>query len=214
MPDAVELTAAAAVLHDAPTALALFDVTNVGVDDTVLVIGASGGLGLLSVQLARARATRVVAVARSSKLGRVEELGPDVAIDSDQSDWVDRARAALGPRGADVVLDNIGGDVGEAGFLLAAEGGRFSGHGTPSGRFAEIDPAVAAGRGVKVTGIESVQMSDAALKSYTDLALREVEAGTIAPVIGQTFRLDEAAAAHAAIEGRTVFGKTLLLTAE
>jgi D-arabinose 1-dehydrogenase-like Zn-dependent alcohol dehydrogenase len=76
VPDGLPLTVAAAVLHDGPTALALFDLTRIGASDTVLVVGASGGLGIVSVQLARARAKRVVATARgAAKLEQVRRLG-------------------------------------------------------------------------------------------------------------------------------------------
>jgi NADPH:quinone reductase len=103
------------------------------------------------------------------------------------------------------------GDLGEASFALVALGGRFSGHGTPSGRFAYVDRATADRRGITVTGIEEVQMSGVDLKRYTERALREAAAGTLAPVIGQTFPLSQAESAHAAIESRDVFGKTLLI---
>ena len=165
--------------------------------------------GILSVQLGRTRAGRVVAVARQGKLDRVRELKPDDVVDSEQPAWVEQARSALGG-GADVVLDNIGGDVGEAAFALVVPGGRFSGHGTPSGRFAAVDQAEAARRGITVTGIERVQLSDTELVRYTDRAFAEAAAGTMAPVIGQTFPLECAVDAHAAIEGRQIFGKTLL----
>lgn len=212
VPDGVDLIVAAALLHDGPTGLALFDVTKVGADDSVVVVGASGGLGIVSVQLAEARVARVVAVARAAKLDRVRALGPDAVVDSERPDWVEQVRAALPEGRADVVLDNIGGVLGEAALTLVGRGGRFSGHGTPSGRFADVDRAAAAREGVTVTGIEAVQMSPADLKRYTDLALREAAAGGLAPVIGQTFPLDRVADAHAAIEARTVFGKTLLTT--
>jgi NADPH:quinone reductase len=212
VPDGMDLTVAAALLHDGPTALALFDVTKVGVDDAVVVVGASGGLGIASVQLARARAARVVAVARAAKLDRIRALRPDATIDSESADWVEQVRSALPDGGADVVLDNIGGALGEAALALVGRGGRFSGHGTPSGRFAAVDRDAAARDGITVTGIETVQMSSADLKRYTDRALREAAAGVLAPVIGQTFPLERVADAHAAIEARTVFGKTLLKT--
>jgi NADPH2:quinone reductase len=202
---------AAAVLHDGPTALALFDLTGIGAGDTVLVVGASGGLGIVSVQLARARAKRVVATARgAAKLEQVRRLGADAVVDSAAPDWPARARGALGGA-ADVVLDNIGGAVGEAAFPLLAPGGRFSAHGTPSGRFAQIDPQEAQRRDVRLFGIGHVQLPDEQRRRYTATALAEAVAGTIAPVVGQTFPLDDAAAAHAAIEARTVFGTTLLI---
>jgi NADPH:quinone reductase len=214
VPDSLSLTVAAALLHDAPTALALFDAVKIGADDTVLVVGTSGGLGVLLVELAKARSARVVAIARGPKLSRVRQLEPDAVVDSEQEDWIDRARTALGAAGADVVLDNVGGDLGEASFGLVAEGGRFSGHGTPGGRFAQIDERAADRLGVAVSGIEKAQISPGDLKRYTEQALREAAAGTLHPVIGQTFPLEQAGAAHAAIEGRAVFGKTLLTMTE
>lgn len=212
VPDDIDLTVAAALLHDGVTALALFDVTKVGPGDGVLVVGASGGLGVLSVQLARARAGKVVAVARGAKLERVAQLGPDAVIDSARPDWAEQARAVFGGHGADVVLDNVGGVLGETAFTLTARGGRFSAHGTPSGRFADIDQRAADERGVAVTGIEAAQLSDRDRMRYVGQVLREAAGGVIAPVIGQTFPLGQAGAAHAAIEGRTAFGKTLITT--
>ncbi|MFF3665776.1 zinc-binding dehydrogenase [Microtetraspora malaysiensis] len=212
VPDGIDLTVAAALLHDGVTALALFDTTKVGPQDGVLVVGASGGLGVLCLQLARARAANVVAVARGAKLERVARLGPDASVDSARPDWVEQARAVFGEHGADVVLDNVGGPLGEAAFTLTARGGRFSAHGTPSGRFANIDRQAADERGVSVTGIEAVQLSERDRTRYVEQALREAAAGVIAPVIGQTFPLDQAGVAHAAIEGRTAFGKTLITT--
>ncbi len=94
---------------------------------------------------------------------------------------------------------------------LAAPGGRFSAHGTPSGQFAEIDPAEADRLGVTVGGIQDVQLTDVEIQRVTREALAEAAAGRLTPVIGQTFPLSRAADAHAAIEARTVFGKTLLL---
>ncbi|HEY1917282.1 MAG TPA: zinc-binding dehydrogenase [Streptosporangiaceae bacterium] len=213
IPDQLDFRTAAALLHDGPTVLALFDVTKAGPEDAVLVAGASGGLGLLSVQLARARCGRVVALARAPKLERVAELGPYAVIDSSAPDWLDQARAALPKTGADVVLDNIGGDLGEASYALTAPGGRFSAHGTPSGRFAQLDRDAARRDGRTVTGIEAVQMAPDVLKRYTEQALALAAAGAITPVIGQVFPLERAADAHTAIEARTTFGKTLLTTA-
>jgi NADPH2:quinone reductase len=110
-----------------------------------------------------------------------------------------------------VILDNIGGQVGGAAFATIAPGGRFSAHGTPSGRFAEIDPDEAKRRGVTLSGIADVQLSAEDYRRLTAAALAEAAAGRITPVIGQTYPLAKAADAHAGIEARTVFGKTLLL---
>jgi NADPH:quinone reductase len=180
----------------------------------VLVVGASGGLGIASIQLARARRAHVVATARDErKLARIRQVGPDGLIDSQSRDWVASTRAALGGEGADVILDNVGGEVGEAAFEAIAPGGRFSAHGTPSGSFAEIDRDSAEARNVTITDIRAVQVSDADLARLTRAALDELAAGHLRPVIGQTFSLTRVADAHAAIETRAVFGKTLLTIA-
>jgi NADPH2:quinone reductase len=165
------------------------------------------------VQLARDRAARIVAAARDErKLARIRELGADAVVDTEAPDWVEQARAALGGEGADVILDNVGGRVGMTAFAAVAPRGRFSAHGSPSGGFAAIDPAEAERRGVTLRGIQDVQLTDADLKRLTGQALAEAAAGRIKPVIGQTFPLARAAEAHAAIERREVFGKTLLVT--
>jgi len=212
VPGGLGLAIAAALLHDGATALALFDAMKIGAGDTVMVVGASGGLGLLSLQLARARAARVIAIARGAKADRVRKQRPGAVIDSDGADWASQARAALPAAGADVVLDNVGGALGEASIALVADGGRFSGHGTPAGRFAQVDPESARRRGITASGIEAVQLSGDRLKHYTEQALAAAAAAQLDPVIGQVFALDQAGAAHAAIESRSVFGKTLLAT--
>lgn len=190
-------------------ALALFEGNRVGAGDAVL--GVSGGLGIVSVQLAPARGARVVAVARDErKLARIRQLGADAVIDSEAGDWVQQARTALGGEGADVILDNIGGPVGEAALGAIAPGGRFSAHGIPSGRFAVPDAAEVQRLGVAVRGIRDVQLTDADLRRLTEQALAEAAAGRVRPVVGQVFPLAQAGAAHGAIERRDVFGKTLL----
>ncbi|NAS26921.1 zinc-binding dehydrogenase [Herbidospora sp. NEAU-GS84] len=195
VPGGVSLQAAAALLHDATTALALFEAARIGPSDTVLVVGASGGLGVLEIQLARARGAKVIAVARAAKLARVEEFGADVLVDAADPEW---------PR-ADVVLDNVGGALGARAVPLVNPGGRFSAHGAAGGAFTTVDrPDVAA------TGIEVAQLSaDDRVRHLTE-ALRLTAEGTLRPAVGQTFPLAEAASAHAAMEARLVFGKTLL----
>jgi NADPH2:quinone reductase len=211
VPAGVDLREAAALLHDGVTAMRLQEVTGYQAGSRVLVVGASGGLGIASIQLARARSAHVVATARDErKLARIRAIGPDALIDSESRDWVASARAALGGEGADVILDNIGGEVGGAAFEAITPGGRFSAHGTPSGSFAEIDRDTAEARNVAITGIREVQVSDADLARLTRAALDELAAGHLRPVIGQTFPLQRAADAHAAIEARAVFGKTML----
>jgi NADPH2:quinone reductase len=214
IPAGVTASRAASVLHDLPTALTLFDVTNADAASSVLIVGASGGLGLMLGQLAAGAGAAVIAVARGAgKRDRIAAAVPgSVVLDPEDAEWIDRARAALGGAGADVVFDNVGGSLGDSAFELVAPGGRFSAHGTPSGAFARVDRDRARATGVTVTGIEQVQLDDDRLRRATERALAAVADGRCTPVIGQTYPLQRAADAHAAIEARTVFAKTLLTT--
>ena len=212
IPEAVTLQQAAALVHDGVTGGALVEDLQVGRGDRVLVVGASGGLGIVLIQLAGARGARVVALARDErKLARLRALAADAVIDSAAPDWTEQARTALGGDGADVIFDNVGADLGETAFSLIAPGGRFSAHGTPAGRFAQIDPDVAARRGATVRGIRDVQLPPDARRRLMEAALAAAAAGELRPVVGQTFPLAHADRAHAAIEDRSVFGSTLLI---
>ncbi|RZS38988.1 NADPH2:quinone reductase [Herbihabitans rhizosphaerae] len=211
VPDGLATHDAAALVHDGPTALTLFDDTGMRPGDQVLLTGAAGAAAVLVVQLARAAGARVVAAARGRrKLELLTELGADVVVDYAEPDWIERVLVATG-EGPDIVLDGVGGAIGAAAFEITARGGQFSAHGAPSGGFAPIDPDEARRREIRLRGIAELQVSPERLTSLLTRALAGAAAGTIKPVIGQTFPLEKAADAHSAIEAREVLGKTLLL---
>jgi NADPH2:quinone reductase len=211
VPGSLGLREAAALLHDGPTALGLAERAQLQPGDWVLVLGAGGGMGLLLLQLAHA-AARVIAAARGRrKLDLTLELGADAVADYSEPGWTERIAETTGGAGPDVIFDGVGGQIGRAAFEITASGGQFSAHGASSGAFTEIDPQQANQRGLTVRGIEQVQFAPADLRGLSERVLSEAAAGRIRPVIGQTFPLDQAAAAHAAIEARSVIGKTLLL---
>ncbi|MFJ1974254.1 zinc-binding dehydrogenase [Streptomyces sp. NPDC087903] len=210
VPDDVDLLTAAALVHDGVTAAGVLELTAVTAGDRVLVLGASGGMGTLLIQLALARGARVVALARGpEKLALVRELGATRAVDAGASDWPERAREALGGA-ADVVLDGVGGETGTAAFPLTADGGRFSAHGAPSGGFASVDTDAADRRGITLFGIGDVRFAPAELWRLTSYALGEAAAGRVRPVVGRVVPLERASEAHALIEGRGVVGKVVL----
>jgi NADPH:quinone reductase len=214
IPEGVDVRVAAALLHDGPTALKLAQVTAVSAEDTVLLLGASGGLGIALLQLARARARRIVAVARDhTKRARIAALGADAVIDPEDPAWLTRTSEALGRAGATVILDNVGTSLGPQAIGLLAEGGRFSAHATHGGGFTALDPDQLRDRSMTVTGIEQVQLPPREFAELTGRAFASAAAGELQPVIGQTFPLEHAAEAHRAIESRRVFGKTLLTIA-
>ncbi|MFD0883067.1 zinc-binding dehydrogenase, partial [Streptosporangium algeriense] len=109
------------------------------------------------------------------------------------------------------VFDGVGGEIGRAAFEVTAEGGRFSVHGASSGEVTVIDPAQARRRGISVIGIEQLFGFGPRMRDWAQQVMSAAVTGRIRPVIGQTFPLEHAADAHAAIESRTALGKTLLL---
>jgi NADPH:quinone reductase len=213
VPDGVDLRAAAALLHDGSTAFTLFEKAAPRPGEWVLVTAAGGGAGVLLVQLARAAGARVIGAARGArKLELVRELGAEHAVDYTSPGWAERARAATGGAGPTLVFDGAGTDLGAAAFAVTADGGRVYAYGAPSGASATIDRDEAARRGIAVHGIEAVRVEPG--EPLPDLAgvLAAAADGRVRPVIGQTFPLEKAADAHAAIEAREVVGKTLLIS--
>lgn len=212
VPFGMDLREAAALLHDGQTALGLFENAGIRKGEWVLATAAGGGMGILLVQLAHAAGARVIGAARGKgKLELARDLGAEIMVDYSEPDWAQHVREATGSKGADVIFDGAGGEIGLGAFELTARGGRFSAHGASSGGAAEIDSQEAQRRGVSVRGIKQVQFSPAESKRLTERALSEAVAGRIKPVIGQTFTLERAADAHPAMEARNVIGKTLLI---
>lgn len=209
--DRVDPGDAVAALHDGATALGLAAGTGFPADGWVLITGAAGGLGLWLVQLAQTAGARVAGAARGqAKLDLIRKLGADLAVDYSEPGWRDEIVKATGGTGPDVVFDGAGGRLGREAFEITAEGGRFSAHGAPSGGFAAIDPEQAGRRGITVRGIEQVHFGPGEHEALAGRALAELSAGRIRPVIGPTFPLERATEAHAAVEARSVAGKTLL----
>jgi NADPH:quinone reductase len=211
VPDALDLTQAAVLLHDGVTGTGVFEAARVRPGEWVLVVAAAGGMGSLLVQLSTAAGAHVIAAARGKrKLDLAAELGADVVVDHTEPDWTDRVREATGGTGPAVVFDGAGGEIGRAAIAVAADGARISAHGAPSGGFAAIDTEDVARRGLTVRGIQDVQFGPEEFRRLAGRALDEA-AGRIRPVIGRTFPLARAADAHRAIEAREVLGKALLL---
>jgi NADPH2:quinone reductase len=205
VPDGLGLAEAVALLADGRTALALVRLAAPQAGETVLVEAAAGGVGSLLVQLARNAGARVIGVAGGPrKLALAAELGADVTVDYSQAGWADRLKAET----IDLVFDGVGGAVGRAAFELVRPGGRFSSFGLSSGAFTQILPAEAAEKNISV--IRGGPLSPEGMRELTRAALAEGAAGRLRPVIGQTFPLERAAEAHAAIESRATIGKTLL----
>jgi NADPH2:quinone reductase len=207
VPGELSLADATALLADGRTALSVVLPAALQPGETVLVEAAGGGVGSLLVQLAVNAGAHVVALAgdeRKRELAR--SLGAELVLDSRDPAWPRRLEG-----GVDVVFDGVGGLLGRTAFERLRAGGRFCPFGMASGAFAEVSDHDAALRRASV--VRSGPLAPELARQLTRSALEEAVDGRLRPVIGQTFPLEQAAAAHAAIEERHVLGKTLLVTA-
>ncbi|GAA3078746.1 zinc-binding dehydrogenase [Streptosporangium carneum] len=212
VPEGLGLPEATALHTDGSTASGLVEGARILPGEWVLVEAAAGGVGTLLVQLARAAGAKVVGAARGAgKLDLVRDLGAAAVVDYSDPDWAKQVREATGGAGPDVVFDGVGGEIGRTAFEVTADGGRFSVHGASSGEVTAIDPAQARRRGVRVIGIEQLFGFGPQMRDWAEHVMSAAVAGRIRPIIGQTFPLERAADAHAAIESRRALGKTLLL---
>ena len=211
VPDGLDPLLALAIVHDGPTALRVARLVDATPGEQVLILGAAGGMGILLVQLLRARGARVIGAARGkAKTDAVAAAGADAVIDYGQPDWTSLVLDATGGTGPAVVLDGVGGQLGLDAYRIIADGGRFSAHGAPGGGFAAIDTDDAAGRKVTVTGLGDLQVRPGERADLARQLLPDVASGRVRPLIGQTFPLAEAARAHALLEARGAIAKTLL----
>jgi NADPH2:quinone reductase len=212
VPDGLGLPEAVALYSDGSTAQGLAEKARIQRDRWVLIEAAAGGVGSLLVQLAQVAGARVIGAARGQqKLNAIRELGAEAAVDYSAPDWTEQICEVTGGIGPDVVFDGVGGAIGRAAFEVTARGGRFSVHGAASGEVTLIDPSEAHGRGVEVIGIEQLSGFAPHLTRWAEQIMHQAAKGLVQPLIGQTFSLERAADAHAAIENRNALGKTLLL---
>ena len=178
--------------------------------ETVLVHGASGGVGTAAVQLARACGLRVFGTAGSDqgmKLAR--EQGAHEAFDHRAPDHFEQIMKATSGRGIDVIVEllanvNLGKDLG-----ILAKGGRVVVIGS-RGRV-EIDPRDTMQRDADVRGMVLPNTPPAELASIHAALVAGLENGTLRPVIGKEFPLAEAAEAHRAVMEPGATGKIVLV---
>jgi NADPH:quinone reductase-like Zn-dependent oxidoreductase len=184
------------------TALGMIERGRVHRAETVLVTGASGGVGLALVQLARARGARVLAVSSGAKLAAVREAGAHEVIDRATS-VVDQARS-LAPAGIDVVLDVVAGEFVGEGLPLLREGGRWVVAGALGGHQVRLD--------VRRLYLHNVQVIGSSMHTpaHFDLLMDIARQGGVEPRIEATFPLDQAARAQEQLAERNHVGKIVL----
>ena len=183
--------------------------------ETLLVHGGSSGIGTTAIQLAKAFGAHVITTAGSTeKCEACRKLGADLAINYKSEDFVAATKAATGGKGADVILDMVGGDYIERNYEAAAVEGRvvqIAFQGSPK---ATVDFRRIMLKRLLHTGstLRSRSNADkgAIARAMEAQVLPLLASGRVRPVIDSTFPLTDAAAAHARMESSVHIGKIVL----
>ncbi|KAF0219589.1 MAG: NADPH2quinone [Geobacteraceae bacterium] len=189
---------------------ALFQRTHTLAGEAVLVHGASGGVGIAALQLARAAGMTVIGTAGTEQGRQLAiEQGAHFALDHHDPDHLEQARAITAGRGVDVILEmlanvNLGRDLG-----ALATGGRVVVIGS-RGKV-EIDPREAMGLDAAILGMVLFNASAKEMASIHAALGAGLENGTLRPVVSREMRLSDAAAAHHAVMEASTYGKIVLI---
>ena len=183
--------------------------------ETLLVHGGSSGIGTTAIQLAKAFGARVITTAGSvEKCEACRKLGADVAVNYKTEDFVAATKAATEGKGADLILDMVGGDYIARNYEAASVEGRIVQIAFQGGPKAEVDFMRLMLKRLHHTGStlrsRSVADKGAIRQALEDNALPLIAAGKVKPVIYKTYPLREAAAAHALMETSSHIGKIVL----
>ncbi len=207
MPEGISFEAAAAVPLTFLTSWnMLVALARVRRGEDVLVMGAGSGVGSAAVQIAKLFGARVIATAGTDeKLSRAKAIGADEGINYATQDLVAEVRRLTVKRGVDVIFEHVGGPLFEKLVPLLAAGGRLVTCGATAGHLAQTD--------LRYLFMRQVSIMGAHMGSKADLLdiMRELERGTLKPVVDRVFPLKGAAEAHRAMEDRKVFGKLVLV---
>ncbi len=226
-PQLSDVEAAALPVNYLTAFMALYTLAALKPGETVVVHGAGGGVGIAATQLARLRQAVVIGTASAGKLDAIRTFGVDHAVDR-RDDVSGAVRRITGGRGADVILDPIGGRQFAESYGLLAPLGRLVLYGASSLASGErrriwhvlrtlmqmpsFKPLslMDRNRGVLGLNLGHLWSEHARLRAAMEALLQDVAAGRIRPVIANTFPLERAADAHRYVQSRANLGKVVL----
>ena len=195
----------------------LFDRAHLQAGETLLVHGGTSGIGITAIQMAAAFGVTVLATAGSAeKCAACVALGATRAINYKDEDFVEAMRDATGGRGADVILDMVGGEYVARNLKACAPDGRIVQIAFLGGAKVTLDLMALMRNRITLTG-STLRPREIAFKAAIADQLRQrvwplIAAGHISPVIDSVFSLADAAQAHARMESSAHIGKIVLKT--
>jgi NADPH2:quinone reductase len=217
VPDGVAPDSAAALCLAYGTVLhALEDRGALKQGETLLVLGASGGVGLAAIQIGRLLGARVIAAASSeAKLAACREAGAEGLIDYTRDGWRDEIRTMTDGNGPDVIFDPVGGPFTEPALRSIGWRGRFLVVGFAAGEIPRLPLNLVLLKNCAVTGVfygEFARREREANREMLQRLFRWVAEGKLQPAISRRFPLEGAAEALETLGNRRATGKLVLLT--
>ena len=215
IPDSMDFkTAASFAMVYTTSYYALKQRANLKAGETLLVLGASGGVGLAAVELGKLMGARVIAAASSNeKLEFVNQLGPDELLNYGDGDLKERVKALTNGNGADVIYDPVGGDLFDQSCRCINWNGRLLVIGFTSGRIPEYKANLALLKGSSMVGVFLGRFRKDEPAEY-DLNFQELldmyDDGKLHPLITESFAMENYVDAFNVFTERKVMGKVTL----
>ncbi len=216
VPATMDFVTAAAFLFTYGTSHhALKDRADLRPGESLLVLGAAGGVGLAAVELGRAMGARVIAAASSAeKVALCLERGAEAGIDYAREDLKDRVRALTGGRGADVIYDPVGGDFAEPALRSIAWKGRYLVVGLAAGTIPRVPLNLVLLKGCQIVGVFwgafTAREPERHAANVAEL-LRWYAEGKVRPHVSATYPFERVAEALNDLVQRRVRGKVVLV---
>ena len=214
-PNALDFDAASGICITYFTSIhALKQRANLQPGETLLVLGAAGGVGTTAVELGKVMGARVIAAASSDeKLALTREIGADDTINYATDDLRERIKQLTGGKGVDVVYDPVGSSLAEPALRSMAWRGRYLVIGFAGGEIPRIPLNLALLKGCSIVGVfwGSFSVREPAVQAQNVVELWEhFERGRLKPVVGEVHDLKDYRAAFEALSTRRARGKVVL----
>ena len=208
IPDDLDFGKATALLVQGLTAVGLLADLKSG--QTILIHAAAGGVGSLLVQLAKHKGAKVLGTASTDeKLEKVASLGADVGINYSESDWTDEVLAATDGKGADLIIEMVGGEIGRQNFKCLATGGTMTVYGAASGEDFQISALNLLFKMQTIKGYNLNFETRENMAVFTKELMSHIAENRLEVTVTE-FPLEQARQAHDALEGRKTMGKVVL----
>ncbi|WP_296257210.1 MULTISPECIES: quinone oxidoreductase family protein [unclassified Pseudomonas] len=215
IPDAIDFDMAAAAIFQGATAHYLVDdIARLGPGSSCLIHAASGSIGQLLIQMAKARGARVFATASSERKCAIAiERGAHQAMLYDQGRFAERIREATQSKGVDVVFDSLGKSTLRDSFRACRTRGLVVNYGNVSGSVTDLDPIELGEAGslfLTRPRLADHMADGATVQRRADAVFAAILEGSLKVEIEGRYRLEEVQAVHARIEAREQIGKSVM----